>query len=343
MVQLLGEVIRHTLMIAGFVFVMMVVVEYLNVVTRGAWQKTICGSAWRQYSVASILGATPGCLGAFANVTLYTHRIMSFGALVAGMIATSGDEAFVMLALFPGKAALLIGVLLLVGLATGVVTDKVMGVDLDRIAERCSGLEIHEEHTENIFRIPLIADQLRRCSLQRGILLIGLAVFVFGLIAGEVGPHEWNWIRITLLLLSAVGLFIATTVPEHFLEEHLWNHVARQHLPRIFLWTFGALLAVTFGTRYLHIEQWIQYTPLGVLLIACLVGLIPESGPHLVFVTLFAQDLIPFSILLASSIVQDGHGMLPLLAHSRKDFVKVKAINFGVGLVVGIVGHLLGF
>jgi hypothetical protein len=179
--------------------------------------------------------------------------------------------------------------------------------------------------------------------LQRGVLLIGLALFTVGLVAGEVGPHEWNWIRITLLLLSAVALFIATTVPEHFLEEHLWNHVARQHLPRIILWTFGALLAVTFGTRYLQIEQWIQYAPLVVLLIACLVGIIPESGPHLVFVTLFAEGMLPFSVLLASSIVQDGHGMLPLLAHSRKDFVKVKAINFGVGLAVGLVGHLLGF
>jgi len=343
MVQLLGEVIRHTLMIAGFVFVMMVVVEYLNVLTRGAWQKAICGSAWRQYSVASILGATPGCLGAFANVTLHTHRIMSFGALVAGMIATSGDEAFVMLALFPGKALLLIGLLAVVGFAAGVITDKVLGVDLEQIAERCSGLEIHEEHIDNIFRIPLIGDQLRRCSLQRGILLVGLVLFTLGLVAGEVGPHEWNWTRVTLLVLSAVGLFIAATVPEHFLEEHLWNHIARQHLPRILLWTFGALVAVTFGTQYLRIEQWIQYAPLVVLLIACLVGIIPESGPHLVFVTLFAEGFIPFSVLLASSIVQDGHGMLPLLAHSRRDFVKVKSINFGVGLAVGIVGHLLGF
>jgi hypothetical protein len=41
--------------------------------------------------------------------------------------------------------------------------------------------------------------------------------------------------------------------------------------------------------------------------------------------------------LLANSIVQDGHGMLPLFAESKKDFVKVKLINMGVGLVVGLL------
>ena len=110
----MAEVVRETLAIAGFVFVMMVVVEYLNVVTRGAWQKSICATRWRQYSAASVLGAIPGCLGAFTNVTFYTHGVLSFGALVAGMIATSGDEAFVMFVMFPGKAAVLIGVLLAV-------------------------------------------------------------------------------------------------------------------------------------------------------------------------------------------------------------------------------------
>jgi len=76
-----------------------------------------------------------------------------------------------------------------------------------------------------------------------------------------------------------------------------------------------------------------------VLLVACLIGLIPESGPHLLFLTLFVEGAIPFSTSLASSIVQDGHGTLPLLAESRGYFVKVKAINFVVGLMVGVVGY----
>jgi hypothetical protein len=93
----------------------------------------------------------------------------------------------------------------------------------------------------------------------------------------------------------------------------------------------------------LKIEQWLQHSQLVVLLIAALVGLIPESGPHLLFVNMYAQQLIPFSVLLTNSIVQDGHGVLPLLAQSRRDFILVKVLNLIIGLAVGIVMLWLGW
>jgi hypothetical protein len=52
---------------------------------------------------------------------------------------------------------------------------------------------------------------------------------------------------------------------------------------------------------------------------------------------------VPFCVLLASSIVQDGHGMLPMLAHSRRAFLTVKGVNFLLGLVAGAVAMGLGF
>ncbi|GAI25647.1 unnamed protein product, partial [marine sediment metagenome] len=65
--------------------------------------------------------------------------------------------------------------------------------------------------------------------------------------------------------------------------------------------------------------------------------------PHMIFVTLFAEGAIPFGILLASSVVQDGHGMLPLLAESKRGFISVKVVNFAVGLLVGFFCYLVGF
>jgi hypothetical protein len=53
--------------------------------------------------------------------------------------------------------------------------------------------------------------------------------------------------------------------------------------------------------------------------------------------------MIPFSVLLASSFVQDGHGMLPMLAHSRREFLLIKAINFSAGLLLGAAAMALGF
>jgi len=79
-----------------------------------------------------------------------------------------------------------------------------------------------------------------------------------------------------------------------------------------------------------------------VLVIATLVAIIPESGPHLIFVTMFADELIPFSVILASSIVQDGHGMLPLLSYTVRDSVLIKLFNLAIGLGLGLIVYSLG-
>jgi len=98
----------------------------------------------------------------------------------------------------------------------------------------------------------------------------------------------------------------------------------------------GTLLVLHLLESYIDINEWIKSNYYIVLFLAVLIGIIPESGPHLIFVTLFAQGLIPFSILMASSIVQDGHGTLPLLAETKKGFVILKMINVIVGLVFGL-------
>jgi len=104
------------------------------------------------------------------------------------------------------------------------------------------------------------------------------------------------------------------------------------------LWVFGVLLFMHFLTIYINVEHWISNNVFVVLLIAVIIGIVPESGPHLVFVTLFAAGTIPFSILLASSISQDGYGMLPMLAESKKGFAAGKIINMIYALVVGGAG-----
>jgi len=79
------------------------------------------------------------------------------------------------------------------------------------------------------------------------------------------------------------------------------------------------------------------------LFVGALVGLIPESGPHLIFVTLFAQGLIPFSVFLTSSIVQDGHGMLPMLSYSFKDSIRLKIFNLVIGVSIGLILLAINF
>ena len=135
---------------------------------------------------------------------------------------------------------------------------------------------------------------------------------------------------------------MALTVPEHYLEEHIWEHIVKKHLWRIMLWSFGALLVIHLGLEWFNLEAFVESHMVWVLILALLIGLIPDSGPHLIFVVLFAKGMIPFSVLIASSIVQDGHGILPLLSHSVKDSVMIKIINLTIGLVIGLILYLAG-
>jgi hypothetical protein len=122
--QLAFEIFKQSLMITLFVFVMMLIIDYFNVLTKGRINGLMKGGQWRRYVVSSLLGSTPGCLGAFLNVSFYVHGLLSFGALVGGMIATSGDEAFVMLTLFPKEALILFSLLFVFGITFGWLSDK---------------------------------------------------------------------------------------------------------------------------------------------------------------------------------------------------------------------------
>jgi Putative, 10TM heavy-metal exporter len=342
MLSELGGTLGQAAMITVFVAVMMIAVEYLNVLTHGTFETALRGSPWTQYLAAAALGATPGCLGAFTVVALYSHRVVTLGAVVACMIATSGDEAFVMLALFPRVALWLTLSLAVLGFLVAPVVDRLAGPA--RLApESCARMTVHAEECR-CFSVEAFLRQWRHPVRSRILLSLGLWGYVVWIVFGGGGlPGEWNWVRATLLFVGAFGVFVVSSVPDHFLREHLWRHVAVQHVPRIFAWTAGVLVGVALLARSAHLGTLVRENPWVMLVAAGLIGLIPESGPHLVFVSLYAAGRIPISILTASSIVQDGHGMLPLLAQSRKAFLRVKAVNLLAGLAVGAAMLALGF
>ncbi len=274
MYSILINVIGETLQISLFITAMMIIVDAVNIWSRGKISNLLRGkSKSRQYVIASFIGTIPGCLGGFTDVTLYMHGLISFGALAGSMIASSGDEAFVMLAMFPETAIILFAILFVAGIVGGILTDFLAKKFNMVTCRDCPELVVH--------------------NTERNL--------------------------------------------KHFITEHVFHHIIKKHIWRIALWTFGALLVVQVGFHYLHIEEISTGYKLLLLFLGALIGLIPESGPHLIFVTLFANGVIPFSVLLTSSMVQDGHSMLPLLSYSVKDSIKIKAFNFVYGIVLGLI------
>lgn len=278
--EIIQKISIETLQVVLLVFTMMVLVDLINVWTRGKIKVSLAkGKKYRQYVVASFIGSLPGCVGGFTNVSLYIHGLISFGALTGAMAAASGDEAFVMLAMFPKSAIFLISLLFVIGILVGLIVDK----------------------TVKKFKIKTCSD----CEDQ------------------QYHPNKKGVV--------------------HYLTEHIWGHIVKHHLWKTALWTFGALLLVEIGLNYFNLQSLSQEYPLTLLLIAALMGLIPESGPHMIFVTLFASGLIPFSVLFTSAFVQDGHSMLPMLSYSVKDSILIKSFNLLFGLSIGLIIYFLGY
>jgi hypothetical protein len=336
------ELLQNALIISIFVAVMMLVVEYVNVWSRGSFSRLLKGSRLRQYVLASLLGATPGCLGGFVLVTLYTQRAISLGAVAAGMIASVGDEMFVLLALAPRTAIPMSAGLVVLGILTGWLTDTLVGRLTKTDPDDCCHF-VEEHHAAcDCYPREGVLSLWRPPRPERGLAVLALSSFVAALATGWIGPAEWDAERIGFLAVGVVGLVIVATASEEFFREHVWHHVAREHVPRLFLWTLGALAAIAAVEQFVDARSFVAENRWAVLLAASLIGVIPQSGPHLLFVTLYADGALPLSVLVANSAVQDGHGMLPLLAHSRRDFLVVKSINLLVGLAVGAVIMALG-
>ena len=404
MFHVITDALRNSILITGLVTVMMMMIESLNIESKGLVFKGLRHTKTGQVIIAALLGSIPGCMGGFATVSLYTHRMFSFGALVAMMIASSGDEAFMMLAMIPRQAMILFAILFVLSVIVGIIVNLLWDrkhrhtCKLHDHSECCNdskadcqeGFIIHPEENSAEHGHGMT----RHFSWRRTAMFIGLAIFIAALGTGRLGhdhethahdnechshthghiheseditsekethlhehecihPHDESserfhidllsedWMNVMFAGLSVIMLLVLIFGSDHFVEGHLWEHIIRKHLPTIFAWTFGVLLILGIVLEHVDISHWISDNTVLMILLATLIGIIPESGPHMIFVTLYAAGVVPFPVLLASCISQDGHASIPLLAESRRSFLWAKAINCIVAMLAGLIAMLL--
>lgn len=238
-------------------------------------KKYVTGKKWQQYLFATILGMLPGCLGSYTVVALFSHKLVSVGALMATMIATSGDEAFVMLAEFPEKAILLFVLLGAIGFVIGIITDKFISSRIfsDEIHENDLPVHNHDNCNNNKaaeFKYNLFHPSLKRIGI---LLIISILIILLIIFSNNIE----SWLVYTIIGLVIVGFAIILSVPQHFIKEHIWEHIIKVHIPKIFLWTFASLLIVSLLLQYYDINKFVSDNPLYFMLIAVLIGLIPQS------------------------------------------------------------------
>lgn len=301
----LADILKESLVITAVVTAMMMLIEYVSYRSEGRLVPLLRRSKLGAVVSAAVLGVIPGCLGGYITVSMYSKRVFSFSALLSMMIATTGDEAFVMLAMYPGTAAAIFAGLFALAIVCGMVCEKLefarAGGAQEKVGEPHSGSGDAAEKKGSA------------CGCGGG------AELSVSSAAAGCGPH-----------------------PEEESKDlrHRMKHTLGEAL-KIFAWAFGVLLVVKLASGYVDLAALIGGNAALMIPLAVLVGLIPQSGPHLVFVTLFAQGIVPLPVLLASCISQDGHAGLPLLAEDRRSFLRVKAAKCFLALAAGYLFLLL--
>lgn len=395
-------VLSNSLNITILVMMLMMIIEYVNIRTKGSWSHYLQKHRSFQLLFATLMGLFPGCIGTFAIVSMYTHRMITLGAIVAAFIATFGDEAFFMFSLIPITTIWMSLILIVISLVAGYVVD-VIAKNKYPFSNKLETFEIHNHQLECVHTNFDNLEPSKYFSWRRLAIFFIVTGYILAMLTGftghEHGPgmveqhlhqHEthaeineqhtsnhqdnhnaviqqedvshlegdnegahsdeehsdFGLETIMFLVAAIILMFILFRVNEHFLKEHLWNHVLKVHFVKVFLWTFSALLIIGLLLSFFDLQSWIEsnkYAMLYMLIIALVIGIIPESGPHYIIIILFMNGLVPFSILLANSIVQEGHGGLPLLAESKKDFFLIKGINLVIGLLIGLIGFFTGW
>lgn len=331
------EVLIESSFVVYIVFGLMVAVEYIDRLTTGRLMGWLRRRRFMQYLICSLLGATPGCAGAFAVVSLYMHRMVSIGAVTACMVATSGDEAFVMLSLFPKTALFLFLLLFFYGIFAGYIGDLVLG----RRMEQCCAMPHGPDHKEKCGCVAF--GSLGKETGWERFLLGGVGVGMGFLSGWRVFQSEGHMVEPAVMLgVSAFLVFSSLAASREYIRRHIGRHILLHHLPRVALWTFGAMLLAHLIHRS-DLAKWVKDHQPYIMWIAAVVGIIPQSGPHFVFVSLHKQGFVPFSVLVCSSVVQDGHGMLPLFSHSFRSALYVKAVNIVLGLALGYLFYIVGY
>ncbi|MDR0605700.1 MAG: putative manganese transporter [Bacteroidales bacterium] len=375
----------QTLIITLVVILLMMLIEYVNVKTRGKLLFFLKNHPRTQIWIGALLGLIPGCIGIFAIVSLYTHHLVTFGVLLAAAITSFGDEAFFMISLIPQKTLILVFILFGLAIMAGYIADWVSKKrKLTQSIAQEDAFKVHHQDTCTAHLHKGTHYVFGKISIRRILTILVVGTFIVSILTGYLShnhlisdsfsihtqgechvhqvetdnnshghthihtEHEhspFSGENLVFLIVAFVSFILLLTVSNHFFEEHIWNHVIRKHFLKIFIWVFVITLIMKITGLFVDVNV-LCYQAWGkmiLLLFALLIALLPESGPNLIILFLYMDGIIPFSTLIANSILQEGHGGLPLIAEKSKDFFKLKLIKFVIALLTGLSGLFLGF
>lgn len=400
-IKLIIETAVDTFIDVGvFVGGVLLLFEYVNIKKSGKLVKYIENSKGLQPLIAAVLGLTPGCGGAIFLMPLYLRGTITFGAIVAVLMATMGDSAFVLIAERPLVYVWVTIISFVVAVLSGYLIDyfkigsRFVPLKKEKVDKKHLK-EYHQEHQHSEHGLICDSSELPHLGHNEGdeidlalhhkspinpgtigykithsgfalywiFIFVGLVFGIMALTGIEVGEYP------IVVILGVIGVILSIlwtylnkkVVINHSHEEmehklfsikETFIHTASE-TAFVITWVFIALLAYNLSVLLLGSGDYglgeikIETVMLGVgilsIVIGSLVGIIPGCGPQIIFVSLFAQGMIPFSALVANAISQDGDALFPLLVMNRKSAFWASFINTIAGLAIGLILYYFGF
>lgn len=260
--------------------------------------------------LAAAMGATPGCGGAVIVVAAYSSGTVGFGAVVAALTATMGDAAFLLIAVRPDAAAVILPTALLVGIISGWVYNLVLpNLNLGRM-----GREVLPSVA--VGKIRLLDFSYLAASIP------GLALGILLLFQIEVS-EGWEWLPPAVTFAGiGIGLVIWSTSNFDTMSHPNDHPVTRmaEETSFVTIYVIAALLAYEYLTVFSNLNLEVLFNSLAPLLplVAIVIGFIPGCGPQVLVTSLFISGIIPFSALIGNAISNDGDALFPAIALNWK-------------------------
>lgn len=286
-----------------------------------------------QVPVAAFLGMTPGCGGAVMVVAAYSARKASFGALVAALCATMGDAAFLLIAVKPEVAAVLLPLQFVIGVAMGWLIDRFLKTDYRPVSGSSCAL-------------PPRIGALRLRDIAFLVLLAPALVVGVAGVAGHDLTHLFG-VPVDLLALAGmgVGLAIWAVSPVKAMTHSADPPVTRMAEETAFIgvWVLCAFLVYAYLEAFAGLDVAAMLSGIAVLLplIAAVIGLIPGCGPQIIVATLYINGAVPFSALLANAVSNDGDALFPAIALAPRAALMATLWSTLPALVVAYGFHFL--
>lgn len=302
-------------------------------------QKLILNNRRFEIPICSFLGAIPGCGGAIMVMSLFTRGIVSFGAVLAALISTMGDAAFLLIAVKPEAALIILPVTFIVGIISGYIAKPFTKNFLkEKINKSISISDLPKNKTSNKFYklwffilIPgLILGLINAFNIDANFEIFGMdVILVFSFSAALFCVLLWVLNPLTDIQMASIHENSYRRVVDTTCFVTVWVIISFVLYELINLSTNGAIF-----------ESLILFGPF-LPLIAILIGFIPGCGPQIMITSMYVSGQIPMSAQIGNSISNDGDALFPAIAISAKAAIVATLYSAIPAIIIAYLWHYI--